>query len=498
MAHFSRSSGVLLPIFSLPSPYGIGTLGNAADTFIDFLHDSGVAWWQVLPVGPTGFGNSPYQSDSTYAGNPDFIDLDRLAEDGLLDREDLMGLDWGAAEHTVDYDRIHALRRPLLEKAAAAAWQRDRDILEDFQSRTPWLTDYARFMALKQHFAGASWTEWPEEFRNRQPAALERFSREHLTEMQFHVFLQYTFFRQWARMRDYARRKGVGLIGDLPIYVAMDSADVWSDPGSFQLDENLRPTAVAGVPPDYFSEDGQLWGNPLYRWDAMQQDGYGWWIRRIAGVETLFDVVRIDHFRGLESYWSVPIGETTAKNGHWCKGPDLDLVRVLTGWFPNLQFIAEDLGFLTPEVHQLLRDSGLPGMRVLEFAFDDSDNNPYLPHNYVPNCVCYAGTHDNNTLLGWLDDAKPEELKKARAYWGVSSTDALPEAMLRGGMRSVADLFVFQMQDLLGLDGKSRMNTPGTVGSNWNWRLSPGGLTEELSAQLAAWNRLYGRFAPEV
>ena len=491
-----RASGILMPVFSLPGPFGIGTLGKEAFAFVDFLAEAKQTYWQILPIGPTGYGDSPYQSFSAFAGNPYFIDYRLLADTGLLTADEVPA---ARPVGPIDYGALYNERPVILKKAADRLLAAPSPAYEAFcEAQSFWLEDYALFMAVKAEQGQAGLADWPDDLRCRKPEAIATAKQRLAGAVDYYKAVQFFFYTQWNALKAYANGKGVRLVGDIPIYVSPDSSDLWTHPELFQTDGEMHLTQVAGCPPDAFAADGQLWGNPLYDWPTHKATGFAWWKRRMQHATSIYDVVRIDHFRGLESYWSVPIGETTAKNGHWCKGPGLDLVRVLTGWFPNLQFIAEDLGFLTPEVHQLLRDSGLPGMRVLEFAFDDSDNNPYLPHNYVPNCVCYAGTHDNNTLRGWLDDAKPEELEKAMAYWGVSQPNALPEAMLRGGMRSVADLFVFQMQDLLGLDGKSRMNTPGTVGGNWNWRLSPGGLTEELSARLAAWNRLYGRFAPEV
>lgn len=493
MKQIPRSSGVLLPVSSLPSPYGIGTLGQAAYDFIDFLSEAKQSWWQVLPVGPTSYGDSPYQSFSTYAGNPYFVDLDLLIQDGLLTQEEVNAPDWGSNAMYVDYEKLYRGRFPLLEQATKRGWVRDQVLVENFVRENVWVTDYALYMALKRHFDGKPWNQWTEDIRMRSPAAMERYRQELDDDIRLFTYIQFLFFRQWRALRDYAKQKGVGIIGDLPIYVAMDSADVWADPGSFQLDEKNVPTAVAGVPPDYFSADGQLWGNPLYRWDAMARDGYGWWIRRIAGAEKLFDVLRIDHFRGLESYWAIPYGDTTARNGKWVKGPGMALVGTLTGWFSDLALIAEDLGFLTPEVHQLLQDSGLPGMKILEFAFDVKEPSAYLPHAYGENCVCYVGTHDNAPVLAWKDEASPEELALAKRYLGLNEEEGFHWGMIRGGMGSVANLFVAQMQDLLGLGAESRMNTPGTLGCNWQWRLLPGQITPELREKLAEMTRMYGR-----
>ena len=491
-----RSCGILLPISSLPSPCGIGTLGKAAYDFVDFLAEAGQSWWQLLPVGPTSYGDSPYQSFSAYAGNPYFVDLERLCEDGLLERSEL-DLDWGKDPARVDYEKIYRSRFQLLQKAKDRGWERDADKVKAFTEKNrTWLPDYALFMALKRHFGMRAWTEWEDEdIRLHRDGAVERYRQELRGDVELFTYMQYLFFQQWEALRSYAREQGIGMIGDMPIYVAMDSADVWADPGSFQLDERNVPREVAGVPPDYFSAEGQLWGNPLYNWDAMKADGYGWWIRRIDGAAKLYDILRIDHFRGLESYWAVPFGETTAKNGRWIKGPGMEMLEPIQGWFPNLRFIAEDLGFLTPEVRQLLRDSGLPGMKVLEFAFDSREPSDYLPHTYTPNCVCYVGTHDNAPIMAWREEADPEDVALAVKYLGLNDREGFHWGMIRGGQSSVADLFVAQMQDYLGLGAESRMNTPGTLGGNWQWRLLPGQLTPELAERIAEISRMYGRSA---
>ena len=492
-----RSSGILMPISSLPSPHGIGTLGAEARKFVDFLADAGQSWWQILPVGPTSFGDSPYQSFSAYAGNPYFIDLDLLCADGLLTPEEVNAVNWGTDPARVDYSAIYSGRFPLLRLATERGWERDADKVSAFSAENAsWQPDYALFMAIKRHFGMRAWTEWPDEdIRLRRPEAVDRYQRELAEDIRLFTYIQYLFFLQWGALRSYAHEKGIGIIGDLPIYVAMDSADVWADPRAFQLDERNVPAEVAGVPPDYFTADGQLWGNPLYDWDAMKADGYSWWIRRIAGASRLYDILRIDHFRGLESYWAVPYGETTAKIGRWVKGPGMDLIGVLTQKFPNIQFIAEDLGYLTPEVRQLLQESGLPGMKVLQFAFDSREAANYLPHTYPRHCVCYAGTHDNSTLMGWKDEADPADIAAAREYLGLNEAEGFHWGILRGGQSSVADLFVAQMQDYLGLGSDARMNTPGILGGNWRWRMLSGQITEELTTRIARMTSLYGRSA---
>ena len=488
-----RSCGILLSVSSLPSPYGIGSLGKAAYNFVDFLAEAGQAWWQMLPVGPTSHGDSPYQSFSTYAGNPYFVDLDMLVEDGLLTKEEIDAMDWGSNPEYVDYEKIYNSRFIILKKALDRGWERDRIKVKNFELDNAWLPDYALYMALKRHFGMKAWTEWDEDIRLRKGDSVERYRKELDDDVRLFTYIQYLFFQQWNKLRAYAKEKGVGIIGDMPIYVALDSADVWAEPKCFQLDEKNVPKEVSGVPPDYFSADGQLWGNPLYDWDAMKRDGYGWWIRRIEGAAKLYDVLRIDHFRGMESYWAVPYGETTAKNGHWVKGPGMDLVGVLTSWFHNVQFIAEDLGFLTPEVKQLLADSGLPGMKVLEFAFDSREPSNYLPHTYIENCVCYVGTHDNTPVMAWEHEAAEDDVKFARQYLGLNDEEGFNWGILRGGLSSVANLFVAQMQDYLGLGAESRMNTPGILGGNWQWRMKEEQITKELTEKIGEAARIYGR-----
>ena len=494
----NRCSGILMPVFSLPSPYGIGTLGKAAYDFADFLHAAGQRCWQMLPLGPTSYGDSPYQSFSTYAGNPYFIDLDMLIEDGLLEKSEVQEQNWGAEPRYVDYGKIYESRFAVLQKAKDRGWERDHAEVAAFQAENSrWLPDYALYMACKRHFGMRSWTEWEDaDIRLRKsPEVLERYRTLLREDVELFTYLQFLFFRQWNKLRDYLHGLDIQVIGDLPIYVAMDSADVWAEPESFQLDDQCVPTEVSGVPPDYFSADGQLWGNPLYAWDRMQADGFGWWIRRVDGASKLYDVIRIDHFRGFEAYWAVPYGETTAKNGHWVKGPGMNLVGVLTGWFPQLRFIAEDLGYPTPGVRQLLQDSGLPGMKVLEFAFSGPDN-AYLPHQYPDShCICYTGTHDNDTAAGWYDSATPQEKAYARKYLGVERDDAqtVCRALLRAGQGSIAELFVAQMQDYLGLGSEARVNVPGVPRGNWSWRMEPGKTTDALADAIRDLTHTFGR-----
>jgi len=491
-----RSSGILLHISSLPSPYGIGNLGQAARDFIDFLSVAGQRYWQLLPTAPTGYGDSPYQAASAFAGNPYFIDPEQLLEEGLLTRWEL-DIPWGTDPAQTDYGRLYEVRLPLLRKAFERAEADQDKNFEDFCSReAEWLEDYALFMAVKTHFGGKPWLEWDADIRLRQPEAMARYSGLLQQDIAFHKWLQYRFFRQWEALRRYAGEKGISIIGDIPIYVPMDSADVWSCPGNYQLREDCTPVVVAGCPPDGFSEDGQLWGNPIYDWEKMKKDGFSWWMRRIGATARLFDVVRIDHFRGIESYWSIPAGDKTARNGRWVKGPGMALVDAIRTAYPNTAFIAEDLGFLTPEVKALVKDSGFPGMKILEFAFDIREPGDYLPHNYEENCVCYTGTHDNATLRQWYEESTEEMLDRtfARKYMNLTDGEDFCEAIILLGMESCADLFMVQMQDYLRLGGEARMNEPGVMKmQNWRWRMLPNAASPQLAEEIAALTKKAGR-----
>ncbi|MGI6151094.1 MAG: 4-alpha-glucanotransferase [Christensenellales bacterium] len=487
-----RSSGIILPIFSLPSPHGIGTFGREAYEFADFLAASRQKYWQILPLGPTGYGDSPYQSFSSFAGNPYFIDLDKLAEQGLLTRAEIEGVDWGTDGEKVDYGKIYANRFPLLEKAFAR-FQGD-DELDAWIKGQNWLFDYALFTALKDHFDGAPWIEWPdEEIRLKKPEAVQAYARLLAPRLRFYCFLQYLFFEQWNALREYVRNLDIGVIGDLPIYVPLDSADCWSNPEVFWLDGNRKPIMVAGVPPDVFNADGQLWGNPLYDWDYLAQTGYSWWMARTLAAASRFDVIRLDHFRGFCDYYAVPYGAATAREGEWKKGPGRVFIDRLKHTFPHTSFIAEDLGFLTREVHALREYSGFMGMKVLQFAFNAGDSSDYLPHKYPRNCACYTGTHDNTTARGWFDQCKEEDREYAVRYLGLSQEEGFHWGLIRGGMGSVADLFVAQMQDVLGLGDDARTNRPGEGQGNWQFRIQRGACTAEPAERIAKMTRMFGR-----
>lgn len=489
-----RSSGILFPISSLPSPYGIGTFGKAAYEFADFLKAAGQKYWQVLPLGPTSYGDSPYQSFSTNAGNPYFIDLDMLIEDGLLTKEDVKKEKWGTNPRYVDYGQIYISRFKVLEKAKERGYKSLINEIGAFVDDNPWVENYALFMALKKHFNMISWQEWPEEdIRLHDKDAVLKYKMELSDDMEFYIFIQYLFFKQWDKLKKYINDLGIEIIGDLPIYVALDSCDVWAEPEFFSLDDKNYPVEVAGVPPDYFSADGQLWGNPCYNWDAMKKDGYRWWLRRIEGAVKLYDVLRIDHFRGFDEYWAVPAGESTARNGQWKPGPGMDLVGLLSSTFPKTEFIAEDLGQPSPTVVKLLNDSKWPGMKVLEFAFDSGEANNYQPHTYDKNCICYTGTHDNATVMEWYQTAKKADRKYAKEYLGISRFEKFNWGMIRGGMSSVAVLFVAQMQDYLGLGKFNRINVPGTKSGNWQWRLLKNELSDELAEKILQLVHMYER-----
>ena len=490
-----RASGILLHISSLPSQEGIGTFGTQAFRFVDFLARAGQKYWQMLPIGPTSYGDSPYQSFSTFAGNPYFIDLPLLEAEGLLQREEYSQIDWGSDPARVDYEKLYQNRFSVLRRAFQRGFSRDAAEVARFrQENAVWIEDYALFMALKEQFGGIPWSEWPEPIRLRQPQALAQARQTLQSDIDFWAYLQYLFDQQLHALTYYARKKGVSLIGDIPIYVAMDSADVWANPELFLLDRDLRPTFVAGVPPDYFAEDGQLWGNPLYRWQEHERQGYDWWIRRVSWACKTFDLVRIDHFRGFASFYAVPAAENTARNGHWEVGPGMAFFNALRQALGDCPIIAEDLGLLTEDVLRLLQDSGFPGMKVLQFAFEPNWDNGYLPHNHIPHCVVYTGTHDNDTLMGWWEHTLPkEEQQHAIQYLRLSEEEGIHWGILRGAWSSVADLAVAPIQDFLGLGSEARMNTPSTLGGNWCFRLLPGQLDDALADRIERMSGLYQR-----
>jgi len=488
-----RASGILMPIFSLPSDYGIGTMGKAAYEFIDFLKNSGQKYWQLLPIGPTSYGDSPYQSFSSFAGNPYFIDFDLLAEDNLLEKSDYENIDFGDNDEKVDYEKIFNERFKVLKKAFKNGFERDKSLYLDFIKENPKIEDYAFYMAVKNHFDLKAWQEWDDDIKFRKKTAVKKYRELLSEEIDFWGYIQFLFFKQWNEMKSYAKKNGIKLIGDIPIYVASDSADTWANPEIFQFDKSLLPTNVAGCPPDCFSEDGQLWGNPLYRWDVLEEQNFSWWMERIKATAKLFDVIRIDHFRGFESYYSIPYGNENARIGEWVKGPDMKFIKAIKQNFKKTGIIAEDLGFLTPEVEKMLKSSGYPGMKILEFAFDHKSDSNYLPHNYPKNCVVYTGTHDNETVVGWLKNLPKKDKAFLKKYTNVRSEKMLPKALIRLAWSSTADLAVAQMQDFLELDNTARMNEPSTLGKNWQWRMKKGMLTEKLSKEIKSLTVTYRR-----
>lgn len=491
-----RAGGILLPVFSLPSPYGIGCFSKEAYEFVDKLVRAKQTYWQILPLGPTGYGDSPYQSFSAFAGNPYFIDLDQLADEGLLEKEDYQNVDFGQDENNIDYARIYEARFPILKKAFQRAHlEQDAAFAEFCREQADWLEDYSLYMAVKLQFDGKSWNQWPDEIRLRQPEAIARYTENCQEEIMFYKFLQYQFSRQWGALKAYANSRGIQIIGDIPIYVAFDGADSWARPELFQFDENREPYKVAGCPPDAFSADGQLWGNPLYDWEYHEKTGYSWWIRRMEYCFRLYDVVRVDHFRGFDEYYTIPYGDTTAAGGCWKQGPGMKLFRTLKEHFKDVNIIAEDLGYLTDTVIQLVKDTGYPGMKLIEFAFDSREAGNYMPYNYDHNCVVYTGTHDNQTLAAWYDELAEEDRQLASEYLNLEgcSQEEVVWSFIRTALGTVADTAVIPMQDYLCLGAEARINHPSTMGTNWCWRMKADAFSEELMKKIARMTQVYGR-----
>ena len=492
-----RKSGILLPISSIPSPYGIGTFSKQAYEFIDFMKKAGQKLWQILPLGPTGYGDSPYQSFSTFAGNPYYIDLATLTQLGYLTEAECNEATYGDDPNYVDYEAIYDARFEVLEKACKRAMaegiHKTKEYVEFKENNAYWLNDYALYMAVKNHFDGTSWEQWDEDIRLREPKSIEKYTQKFHREIEFYEFLQFMFSTQWKELKTYANKNGIEIIGDIPIYVAFDSADTWANPELFQLDEDRLPIGVSGCPPDAFSKTGQLWGNPLYDWKYHQSTGYEWWMKRIAYCYEQVDILRIDHFRGFDEYWFVPYGDETAEHGEWKKGPGIELFQTMRQKLGKKNVIAEDLGFLTKGVIRLLKKSGYPGMKVLQFAFDSREESDYLPHNYEHNCVVYTGTHDNDTTVGWLNTIPRKDKSFAKRYLNITARKDIHWEFIRAALASVADTAIIPMQDYLGLGSETRINIPSTLGGNWTWRMAEDVLTDELAEKIRKMVKLYGR-----
>ena len=488
-----RSCGILMHISSLPSPYGIGTFGAEAEKFADWLKEAGQKYWQVLPIGPTGYGDSPYQPFSSFAGNPLLIDLDELVEHGYLAKKSLDNSDYGADPSYVDFDIVNRHKTALLREAFAG-FTDDVGYTSFVIEEQDWLDDYALFMALKDKFGGRPWSDWDDDIKLREPEAVKRWTEELKDDIKFYKFVQYIFYRQWDRFHRYCNKNGIQLIGDIPIYVSPDCADVWAQPELFELDEKRVPKRVAGVPPDYFSATGQLWGNPLYNWEEMHKTGYKWWLKRIGKSKENFDMLRIDHFRAFDTYYAIPYGHKTAENGTWEKGPGMELFNAIKNDLGDVNIIAEDLGDIFDSVKELLRDTGFPGMRVLQFGFNsDNTDNDHLPHNYPKNCCAYTGTHDNATIMQWYREADPKSRAMARRYVKPRLFERFSAACVRVVYASPANLAIIPMQDILGLGAAARMNVPSTVGGNWKWRMLPGRLTASRAEKLRSLADTYFR-----
>lgn len=496
-----RTSGVLLPVSSLPSKYGIGAISKEAYDFVDRLVAVGQHYWQILPLGPTGYGDSPYQSFSTFAGNPYYIDLENLITRGWISKEACDAYDFGDNAEYVDYEKIYQARFVALRTAYRnSGIAQNADFQKFIRENQFWLDDYALYMAVKKEMKDRGWSEWDEDIRLRKPEAIARYTEKCRDEILFYKFQQYLFMTQWLALKEYANEAGVEIIGDIPIYVAADSADTWANPELFRSDENCTPIAVAGCPPDAFSATGQLWGNPLYDWEYHSRTGYDWWMKRIAYCYKLYDVVRIDHFRGFDEYYAIPYGDKTAEFGKWEKGPGFELFQTMKKKLGDKRVIAEDLGFLTPSVIELVHKTGYPGMKILQFAFDSREDSDYLPHNYDKNCVVYTGTHDNDTTLGWYETFAKEDQAFAKKYLNIKCKagderkDRIEMEFVRSALASVADTAIIPMQDYLGLGSEARINTPSTLGNNWKWRMRADAFTDELAEEMLDLTKLYGRY----
>ncbi|OOM82445.1 4-alpha-glucanotransferase [Clostridium puniceum] len=498
----NRSSGIIMHIASLPGKYGIGTFGKEAYEFSNFLKKAGQKYWQILPLGPTSFGDSPYQSFSAFAGNPYFIDFNILREDGLLEKEDYDSIDFGQDSEDIDYGLIFKQKLKVLRKAYEnfklnkAKDIKEAKYVEEFKEKEAyWLEDYALYMAIKGQFNLKSWQTWDEDIKLRKPEAVSKYKNMLSDEIRYWEFLQYEFYKQWKALKSYVNDLGIEIIGDMPIYVSEDSSDIWANPDAFLLHKKtLKPLKVAGCPPDIFAATGQLWGNPIYDWNYMEKTDYSWWVDRIKQSLSLYDVLRIDHFKGFESYWAIPYGDETAENGEWTKGPGIKVFNAIRNALGDVNIIAEDLGTLTAETIKLRNDTGYPGMKILTFAFDTDGSNPFLPHNYEKNFIVYTGTHDNDTVRGWMETSAPKEhVKKAIEYLNLTKEEGYNWGFIRGAWSSVGDVAIAQMQDFLNLGNKARVNLPSTIGTNWRWRAQTEAFKEELAEKIYRITENYGR-----
>lgn len=495
-----RSAGVIMHIASLPGKFGIGTFGKEAYEYVEFLYKSGMRYWQILPLGQTGYGDSPYQSFSAFAGNPYFIDFDILKDEGILSKAEYINENYGDNEEYIDYGLLFNIKYIVLRRAYENFKKSHNFLLKEYfesfkEENNWWLDNYSLYMAVKGKFNLASWQEWDDDIKKRRPEAIELYRNELSDEIEFWSFIQFLFFKQWNELKSYANEKGIKIIGDMPIYVAEDSADVWSNPEAYLIyEETLKPISIAGCPPDAFSETGQLWGNPLYDWNYMEKTGYKWWIKRVEESLKIYDVVRIDHFRGFESYWEIPYGDTTAINGEWVKGPGIKLFNAIKESLGEINVIAEDLGFLTKEVKEFLEETGFPGMKVLQFAFDEREESNYLPHTYTNNCIAYTGTHDNDTFRGWFElTGNKSDVKYCKEYLALTEEEGYNWGFIRGAWASVADVSIALMQDFLNLGNETRVNFPSTLGGNWKWRIKEGSYNTELADKIYKYTKMYGR-----
>lgn len=491
-----RSAGIIMPISSLPSPYGIGTFGKAAKSFVDFLASAKQSYWQILPLGPTGYGDSPYQSFCSFAGNPYFIDFDELRKEGYLQKSDYADLNWGSDETKIDYGLLYTQRYIVLRKAVFRMLKENSKHFQGFTKKEKgWLNDYALFMAIKTKYKGLPFREWPDKLRIHDKKALRQFMKDNREEVDFYKGVQYFFYVQWFRLKRYANKRGIRIIGDLPIYVAEDSVELWSDPKQFQVTRDGNLKEVAGYPPGNPEDDGQRWGNPLYDWAAMEKDGYKWWIRRIKAQTRLYDVIRLDHFQGFSNYYAIPSSCVTAKIGKWKKGPGISLFRAIQDELGKMSFIVEDLGMLHEEAYKLKEEAGYPGMKTLQYAFyPENPSSEYLPHNFIPNCVVYVSTHDTEPIGGWFEDADSKLTDRAIEYLHLDKQEGYNWGMIRGAYAGCEVLAVAQMQDFLGLGKEARINDPGKATDNWNWRAKKIYFNRKLANRISRMVLLYDRW----